>query len=32
MKIRYQTIYKMVMMLLAAAGAFIVITYLILRI
>ena len=31
MKIRYQTIYKMVMMLLASAGVFLVITYMLLR-
>ena len=31
MKIRYQTIYKMVMTLLAAAGVFLIVTYLLLR-
>jgi ribose transport system substrate-binding protein len=31
MKIRYQTIYKMVMMLLAAAGALLIVTYLLIR-
>ena len=31
MKIRYQTIYKMVMTLLAAAGVFFIVTYLLLR-
>lgn len=31
MKIRYQTMYKMIMMLLAAAGAFLIVTYLLFR-
>ena len=31
MKLRYQTIYKMVMTLLAAAGVFLIVTYLLLR-